>query len=719
MRWTRRVQYTVGVCLLAATCGCAGPRAATQSTAPGDIPATLPPERAQFAEALARYGLAVSQEWSRQGEAAFTNFMRAAELDPDNEELQFRVALGLIRDQRGPEAQALMEQLAKRRPRSDRAQVWTAFVLRLLGQPEAALAYYDQALKVAPDAPLPYLEKAALLIRLDRTDDAIALLQTGVNKVNDGEDLARMLAQLLVRRAAAMTDRTAAAKAAGDALRVLEPAVAAGVRDEPLLMQVVLLRKLAGQYEAALLALEDMDARRAPPDQWRQRRLTAVFGREDLPAARLAMQALVEQQPGNVRRLLALGHLNEQAGDIAGAENAFRRAQEADPSNVAPPLRLALLLTGAHRTDDAVEVLEDALAQHPQETKFIELLAYLEMSRERAGAALDYFARATARFAETGDEPMTPHFEISHAMANLQGGKPDDAALRLKAALEKDPEFLDVFARMLLRERDAKKQRQGLAAMRRLSELDPENPGVFVYLGLVASYAKAYPESLAAFARAMELAKELDAEGEILTASFYFWYGAAYERIGRIEEAAEMFKRCIALEPKPTQRQDYSAYVDALNYLAYMWAERGLELETGLELINRALAIQPDNPAYIDTRGWIYYMMGRYPEAREDIERAVALLPDDPTLTDHLGDIYEKLAVIEEAIDWWSQSFILDPANEKVAAKLEAQGVDLAPLREKAAARKAELPEDAAPTLLAPPLFDGEVEPDVDIDAEM
>src|SRR5690606_41023281 len=68
-----------------------------------------------------------------------------------------------------------------------------------------------------------------------------------------------------------------------------------------------------------------------------------------------------------------------------------------------------------------------------------------------------------------------------------------------------------------------------------------------------------------------------------------------------------------------------------------------LELERGLELVNRALEIQPDNPAYIDTRGWIYFMMGRYPEARDEIERAIALMPDDPTLTDHLVDIYEKL----------------------------------------------------------------------------
>ncbi|MCZ7592709.1 MAG: tetratricopeptide repeat protein [Kiritimatiellae bacterium] len=112
-----------------------------------------------------------------------------------------------------------------------------------------------------------------------------------------------------------------------------------------------------------------------------------------------------------------------------------------------------------------------------------------------------------------------------------------------------------------------------------------------------------------------------------------------------------------------------------------MNAERGRELDRGLVLITEALEARPDNAAYIDTRGWIYFMQGNYAEARDDIERANSLMPNDPTVTDHLGDIYEKLGVIEEAVDWWKKSFLLDPENEKVAEKLTRQNVDLAPLR--------------------------------------
>lgn len=714
MRWARFVQQMVVVCLAVAACGCAAFRGGPAQDVDLGIPGKLPPDRAAFAEALARYGAGISQEWNRDGEAASSNFLRAAELDPDNEELQFRVALGLVRDQRSAEAQDLMERLARRKPNSERAQVWTAFVMRLLGQPEAALAYYDRAIRVAPAEPLPYLEKAALLARMDRAEEAIALLEQGLRRARGTEDIARMLAQLHVRRAAAMRDRTDAARAAERALRVLEPAAARGPRDEALLLQLAILNKLAGRYEAALEAAEQMEALRPADTYWRRRHVTALFGREDAGAAALAMQTLVDRQPDNPGRLLTLGHLQEQAGDSEAAEAAYRRARALAPDDPAPALRLGLLLTGLRRVDEAAAVFREALAAHPRDTRLLELLAYLEIGRDQPAAALDYFDRAQTLF-QTGEAtPLVPHFTVSHALAALQAGRADDAAQRLKDALAREPQFLDIFARVLLREPDMNRRALGVSALRRLSELDADNPSVFVYLGLVASYAQRYEESIAAFARAERLAREQEVEEDILTPAFYFWYGAANERKGQIDEAARLFLRCIEMDPPPGRTQDYNAWVDAHNYLAYMWAERGMELEKGLDLVNRALAIAPDNAAYIDTRGWIYFMQGRYVEAREDIERAIALMPDDATLTDHMGDVYEKLGVIEEAIDWWSRSFVIDPSNTAVAEKLERNGVDLAPLRAEAERRKTERPAPGASDLLDPALLDET--PDIELE---
>lgn len=79
-------------------------------------------------------------------------------------------------------------------------------------------------------------------------------------------------------------------------------------------------------------------------------------------------------------------------------------------------------------------------------------------------------------------------------------------------------------------------------------------------------------------------------------------------------------------------------FAPALNYLGYMWAERGENLEAALDLVRRAVALDPDNGAYVDSLGWAYFQLGRLVEARSHLERASRLIPDDATILEHLGD---------------------------------------------------------------------------------
>src|SRR2546428_10800801 len=80
----------------------------------------------------------------------------------------------------------------------------------------------------------------------------------------------------------------------------------------------------------------------------------------------------------------------------------------------------------------------------------------------------------------------------------------------------------------------------------------------------------------------------------------------------------------------------------ALNYLAYTWAEMGVQLDESENLVMRALKIEPNDGFYIDTLGWVYYQRGDYPRAVEQLERAVELAGEDPTVAEHLGDAYDR-----------------------------------------------------------------------------
>jgi tetratricopeptide (TPR) repeat protein len=141
-----------------------------------------------------------------------------------------------------------------------------------------------------------------------------------------------------------------------------------------------------------------------------------------------------------------------------------------------------------------------------------------------------------------------------------------------------------------------------------------------------------------------------------------FLLGSAYERSGQRDKAVEEFRRILKVEP------DFHA---ALNYLGYTFAEQGVNLEEALKLVSRAVTLDPDNGAYVDSLGWTYYRLGRTEQARGTLERAARLEPEDATLQEHLGDVYVALGQMERARQAYQRALELEGENhEQVRRKL-------------------------------------------------
>jgi tetratricopeptide (TPR) repeat protein len=120
----------------------------------------------------------------------------------------------------------------------------------------------------------------------------------------------------------------------------------------------------------------------------------------------------------------------------------------------------------------------------------------------------------------------------------------------------------------------------------------------------------------------------------------------------------------ISLDPK---------HAEAYNYVGYMYAEKGINLDEAIRLIDKALEFEPENGYFIDSLGWAFFQQGRYPEALRELKRAVERIKDkeDPVILDHLGDAYMKNGMVEDALVAWEKSIKLDPANEVVKRKIQ------------------------------------------------
>ena len=150
-------------------------------------------------------------------------------------------------------------------------------------------------------------------------------------------------------------------------------------------------------------------------------------------------------------------------------------------------------------------------------------------------------------------------------------------------------------------------------------------------------------------ARADEADQVLDQAAERFPAeiSVPFQRGALLEQRKDYPRAEAAFRQALARDP---------LHAPSLNYLGYMLAERGDRLDEAVSLVERALAIDPDNGSYLDSLGWALFKQKKVEKAEPLLRRAAEQSPDNSVVQDHFGDVLWAAGKRPEAVAAWTQS---------------------------------------------------------------
>ena len=116
---------------------------------------------------------------------------------------------------------------------------------------------------------------------------------------------------------------------------------------------------------------------------------------------------------------------------------------------------------------------------------------------------------------------------------------------------------------------------------------------------------------------------------------------------GRLDEAEEWLQQVL---------DEYPDDVEGDNDLGFLWADENKHLQRARKMIEAAVAADPENRAYRDSLGWVFYRLGRFSEAVAELEKAVDAKQPDGTILDHLGDAYEKLGRHAQAVAAWGRA---------------------------------------------------------------
>jgi tetratricopeptide (TPR) repeat protein len=576
------------------------------------------------------------------------------------------------------------------------------------GDYRGALESFEAAIAATPNDVYARLEYGRLLLRLGRSQEAVAQAMVARKVAPELDDVLLFYSEANMRLS---QEDPAALEKARQALEEIRARQPGNIEAMVTLGQIYLGES---RPDEAAAVFRDLLSRRSGNRMVFSLLIDSLM-RADLPEqAEQAMQEALDVDPGFTRARLSLAQAQSERGDHASAVEtleggpkevltdpevrrrlAFELHQSGqyaqalqlveemlaeDPGYFPNRYLQALGLAAMGREDEAIVVTRDLLRSHPMNLDLGILLARLLESRQEPEAAEEALTAMERRLRSAGQIEDANQARIQRGLIFMRQGRWEkvvglfgpligrevplgdiDMAMILVEALvraDKPEKALEVLSRIApgtLAERqgwarqaeilfDLGRVREGEELLSRLA-----GKGTLDDLTLLAEVYQSrerYEESIPVLERALELDPD--------SISLLFWLAAANERSGRTDQAEDLLQQLLAIDPD---------FAPALNYLGYMWAEAGENLERALLLVQQAVDIEPDNGAFIDSLGWAHFQLGQYEEAQSMLERAAALVGDDPVVYEHLGDLYVALGRLEQAKEIYERALDLEADN--------------------------------------------------------
>src|SRR5439155_6390236 len=225
------------------------------------------------------------------------------------------------------------------------------------------------------------------------------------------------------------------------------------------------------------------------------------------------------------------------------------------------------------------------------------------------------------------DDPTNPQVHYFLGAIAYADKKPAEAVEHFSKTILLSPDFAQAYYDLALAQVSLNKTSDALATLGKARQKFSQNFVLELLTAMAFNAQKAYPEALQHYTAAEVIAKATDAKR--LNEDFYFHVGATCEHKGDYAKAEKYFEKCLQLAPN---------FAEALNYLGYMWAERGTNLDKARELIEKALKVEPKNAAYLDSLGWVLFKLSQPKEALPFVLKAAELSDKpDATVCEHLG----------------------------------------------------------------------------------
>lgn len=505
------------------------------------------------------------------------------------------------------------------------------------GDEAGAVAALENAL-AAGDAPTPLrLTLAGLYLRQDQADRARQLVEEALRSDPRSIDACLFLGNFHAQRGEHQ-----------QAVSYFRQAVALDPERESSQLHLALSVARAETPENAIAVLQSYQQRHAESvmSAVTLSRLYREMGQS--VQAETVLQQLLARRPDLDVPHLELGGVYEERGDIEKALDYYRQGRELNPGNFAVRHYIARLLINRQRLDEALLELQAIATLNPDDLEARRKIGLIHLERREWDAA----AKAFRTILDSDPALMQVRYYLGSA---LEGKGDLDAALEAFALVTADSDLFEealLHRAMLLHQ--GRRTDEGIKLLEEQLQGDVERPELFLYLAALYQDHNQPGMVLNTYDRGMERFPQ--------NTELPYRKGLALELRGLHEAALEQMRGVLAMQAE---------HAEALNFIAYSYADSGIRLDEAMQLARKAIGLKREGHI-VDTLGWIYYRLGRFREARTELEAAAKLMPEDAVVQEHLGDVYRALRLYKLAAQRYRRSLELLPDNPKVREKLHA-----------------------------------------------
>ncbi|MDH5387428.1 MAG: tetratricopeptide repeat protein [Gammaproteobacteria bacterium] len=332
-------------------------------------------------------------------------------------------------------------------------------------------------------------------------------------------------------------------------------------------------------------------------------------------AAKAVIEQVLKDHSGNVGLRMQYAHMLVEDKDYKAASEQYLHVQKIQPDNVEVLLNLALLYIETERLDEAAELLNHLIELDKKTNIANYYLGRIKQNKEQFEGAIAHYIKV-----ENGTYVFEAKLRIASLFDRLD--RTDEAIEQLNTLAEETEDW-------------SKRVR------------------VYLVQGEILRSHQRYQDAFDMFSRALSHNRE--------DINLLYARALIAEKVDRVDIAESDLLKVLSIEPKNS---------DALNALGYTLADKTKRYQEAKEYIQKAAELVPDDPAIMDSLGWVNYRLGELTEALKWLSMAFEKL-EDAEIAAHYGEVLWHANQKDKAREIWQKGLAVDAKHPVLVETLK------------------------------------------------